>query len=417
MGLLKFGLLTLKNNTKQFILYLASITFSVTLIIINFNLLFNDSIYENTSDNAVMGLMVAIGAITFVSFANSYFLKLRAKEMAILMVSGKSEYDVCAIIFYENFFLFLFGSLIALAITGILSPLFMPKLFEYMNLANASYFTLSSIGYTIFVLIMIFVQLLLINLGYFIRKEPREIILETKNTKITFNNKFKLSYIVYILLISTPFYVVLSDFSDGDKGMFLSVTSLAYALGSYGLIKYVIPCLITKFKRIFFMKNKVVFMALSNLCVMQNSLVNLVVSLISTTAITLYIYSFQTSDLVFEVCTIIAYLIILIAVYFSIMFKLIGDAFSKVKSYKQLTLIGFKKSDINKIISLEIVLNYALVLLVTALPTFLTCSYNLKSGNYSSLLGNFIIISSLAIPFISMIITYISYKKIVLKKL
>lgn len=417
MGLLRFGLLTFKNNTKQFLFYLASIVCSVTFILINFNLLFNESIYDNSTNTAIMGLMVAIGAIIFVSFANSYFLKLRSKEMAILMVSGKSEYEVCTVIFYENFFIFLLGSILGVIVSALISPLIMPSLFEYMGLADASYFSLNSIGYSTLVLVMVFVQLLLINLGYFIRKEPREIILNEKNQTRILHNKFKPINLIFLILTSTPFIVVVSDISIRDKGLLLTVASIFYAIGSFGLMKYILPYFLNKIKKVFFMGKKTIFMAVSNVEAMQSTMVTLVVSLISTSAMTLYVYTFDSTNLVFELCTIIAYFIILLAVNFSIMFKLIGDAFSKIKSYKQLLLVGFTKTEVKKIIKLEVILNYFLITLITGTPVFLTCYFNIVSKNFSNLLGYSILISTFSIPLILMIVTYLSYRKVIFKNL
>ncbi|MGL4772159.1 MAG: FtsX-like permease family protein [Clostridium sp.] len=414
MGLIKFACLMVKNNKTKYTAYLLSVAISVAFVFINFNLLFNESLYSVSGSSVMMGLVVMISIIVFVNFANSYFLKSRTKEMAIVAIGGRSVYEIASIIFVENLIILLIGSIAGLVLAFGIIIITFPWLFDLMGISNGNFIDPAAIVVVIMVIIVIFIQVMILSLGYFIRKEVREIILEDKDGNKMYKKYFEYKMLVYLILYLTPFMCFLLPVEIKDIGQYISLISILSIYGGYGMVKYTLPWILCRLKERFFKDDKVKFISISNI---ENSLFrmgNQVIFLISITISTLFLYTFNIESKAYELSTIIAFGIIQVIIGISFIYNIISDSFKKIKSFKQLLLVGYLKKEIMKTIKFEVIILFLIILIICGMPSILITAVNMMSGLYTSYFGNAIIFEVVITPIVLMIINYLGYKKIIM---
>ena len=120
MGVFKYIFLTIKNDLKENYFYMITMTMSIAIIFVSFNIIYNEEIVPQRSYEytilSILGVVVLSVLILFMIFANSYYLEDKYKEYGVITLSGKSTFEIFIIISVRN----LIMSLVAILLGCIL---------------------------------------------------------------------------------------------------------------------------------------------------------------------------------------------------------------------------------------------------------------------------------------------------------
>lgn len=122
-------------------------------------------------------------------------------------------------------------------------------------------------------------------------------------------------------------------------------------------------------------------------------------------------FAVSASNTQLKVISIFSYVILLILISSSIVYKFIMEIPAKVHTFKQLSLIGYTKPQLNTIINKEVFLFYSIVTLV---PLIHICTFLVGLSSFNTLLISLICIFLVAF-LISGFISFILYKKSIFK--
>ncbi|MGH1286490.1 ABC transporter permease [Bacillus toyonensis] len=140
----------LQRNLKNYVLYFASMIFSIVIYFIFVSLQYNDYIVEQTNtakgiadvfkvSSAILIIFVAI----FIWYSNSFFTTKRKKEIALYSLLGVPKRQIGAMLFYENFIIGIIALIIGMGIGALLSKVFSMLLLKVMQLSTVISFSIS----------------------------------------------------------------------------------------------------------------------------------------------------------------------------------------------------------------------------------------------------------------------------------
>ncbi|HHY2675748.1 TPA: FtsX-like permease family protein [Bacillus toyonensis] len=140
----------LLRNLKNYVLYFASMIFSIVIYFIFVSLQYNEYIVEQT--NTAKGIadvfkassVILIVFVTiFIWYSNSFFTKKRKKEIALYSLLGVPKRQIGAMLFYENLIIGIIALTIGMGIGALLSKVFSMLLLKVMQLSTAISFSIS----------------------------------------------------------------------------------------------------------------------------------------------------------------------------------------------------------------------------------------------------------------------------------
>ncbi|MGE6366005.1 ABC transporter permease [Bacillus paramycoides] len=140
----------LQRNLKNYVLYFASMIFSIVIYFIFVSLQYNNYIVEQTStakgiadvfkaSSVILIIFVAI----FIWYSNSFFTKKRKKEIALYSLLGVPKRQIGAMLFYENLIIGIIALIIGMGIGALLSKVFSMLLLKVMQLSTVISFSVS----------------------------------------------------------------------------------------------------------------------------------------------------------------------------------------------------------------------------------------------------------------------------------
>ncbi|RWS39111.1 ABC transporter permease [Bacillus mycoides] len=140
----------LQRNLKSYVLYFASMIFSIVIYYIFVSLQYSDYIIEQTSiakgiadvfkaSSVILIIFVAI----FIWYSNSFFTKKRKKEIVLYSLLGVPKRQIGTMLFYENLIMGIIALIIGMGIGALLSKVFSMLLLKVMQLSTAIPFSIS----------------------------------------------------------------------------------------------------------------------------------------------------------------------------------------------------------------------------------------------------------------------------------
>ncbi|WJE28158.1 ABC transporter permease [Bacillus cereus] len=140
----------LQRNLKNYVLYFASMIFSIVIYFIFVSLQYNDYIVEQTNTAKgiadvfkVSSVILIIFVAIFIWYSNSFFTKKRKKEIALYSLLGVPKRQIGAMLFYENFIIGIIALIIGMGIGALLSKVFSMLLLKVMQLSTVISFSVS----------------------------------------------------------------------------------------------------------------------------------------------------------------------------------------------------------------------------------------------------------------------------------
>jgi len=425
MGVIKFGITMLIKEKKKSILYVLSMVFATALILNDFNILFNTDFLENDYLElkflaGFITIIILVGGILFITFANLYFVYGKTKIISIAMISGRSCLSVGLLVVVQNLLLGVIG-----IITGfIVGVSFIPltNTLAYLGIGGEmKLFKISSlgIGTTLIVMVTTLMMVSLIGMGYAYRSELVDLLKERKmkhKKQESFLN-FKISGVFWWGLYFIPILCLLLPISIEDKSRLIPTAEFITLFSIYGLIKISIPQIIRYYKRKHCQYHKIKTIAFGNLIgILDDSKYVLVYLLFSVRYLVLGYIDTWTTDKV-RVVIVISYVAVVITSAITIMYKTLIEGVNRNNFSKQLNLIGYTKKQINKIVFVEISLFYFIVFMIPFIHIIAMLATSPMAGTISSVLTTIMIgifICSFGIVYV---ISLLGCRRIVFKDL
>lgn len=179
MGCIKFSLRMLFKSIKQCIFYIVSMVFAIMVIFNIFNLLYNSDFVckDHYGTFSLLTIIILLVSLFLIAFANMYFISGKAKELSIAILSGRSVYNVGTILTIQNMIICVIGIVLGLLVGVGIMPIINTIVYKNAWLGVNPY-AFSSLGFLLTSLIIIiqFVFMILVDMGYAYRKEIIDLI-------------------------------------------------------------------------------------------------------------------------------------------------------------------------------------------------------------------------------------------------
>lgn len=163
--LIKLGLNNVKHNFKNYISYFISTVVSVFILMIFYSIYYTAEIQSFSSSRVKVGVIfkaasfiVILFSAIFISYANSFFIKRKKKELAIYSLVGMKKKEIAVLMFFENIFLGMIALVTAVPLGVFTAGYFLKILTLFMNSAVSIEYTfdIRSLLMTCAVFILIF---------------------------------------------------------------------------------------------------------------------------------------------------------------------------------------------------------------------------------------------------------------------
>ncbi len=463
MRTIRFSLKMLKASYKKALFYGVAIICSSAIIFALLNIVFSD-IYLVSEYNPLgmeFVLLIITMAILATFYANSFFLQDKAKEIAIITLSGVTVDRMAIILFIQNFVIIVTSLLIGFGI-GVPLAFGLNKLcYDYIGVTGNIYaiHEMTLYATALFVGIEV-IYLVLLNTGFAYRTEIIDLI---KTSQKIFNpgkrtkKKIKLSAVlgdtmaastaygtgtpvkkidftemidsvseveveeneilggnkIYILAYLLPFAVFILFRGDGLRTAVIIGTYLG-VFGVQGIIRYFLPQYLTM-KKDKHKTNGVDLMTYGNLHYASRSS-SLLILLITVSVMTITnAISIYSNDKKVGFVAIVSYFIILVLLAICIIYKVITEAIRRVKNFRQVQLQGFNKKQIVKMIKKEMIAFFSMLIFLP-LPYIIALVFtNVNLGYLNMVLGSWLVLFYVVAFGIAGIISYLSYRHFVIE--
>ena len=412
MGVFKYIFLTIKNDLKENYFYMITMTMSIAIIFVSFNIIYNEEIVPQRSYEytilSILGAVVLSVLILFMIFANSYYLEDKYKEYGVITLSGKSTFEIFIIISVRNLIMSLVAILFGCILGYIINPIIMRKVFQMINIENpTTYVCTQSLAITIIMTIVECLVVFLINSGQIYKK---------KSSFIPNVKRSKMKTYIYIIFYFIPLISLLLPVSRKDIAFVMLAAIVTSIFGIQGVVRYVIPNALADYKNKTFITDKIKLIIISNLYASIKRSTSLVLMYIITAVVTIVVIGQYQEYSVINTFALASFIFVVVILNFTIMYKFFIEAYRRKENFEQLRLMGYSYKEISKIILLEVIYYYFIVnILVLIQITLIFFASNL-AGFISVMFVLKVLGQYIAITVFFGVISLVGYKKIACKK-
>lgn len=421
MGNFRYAINMLKKDVSHCVFYVLSMCCSISVLLNMFNILFNEE-FTNRADSSYMtyssiAVILLIAAIIFMVFANLYFIYSKTKEFAIIVLSGRSVHELGYIILIQNVILGIIGVTLGIIIGICLIPITNIVVYNAIGLVPQVWY-ISKLGIFILVSIMImqFIVMIMVDMGYVYRREVAELVRETNQGYSVDNRSFKFNpnvyFIGYILPILIPILMPTDIVTKAGLSIMLIIPSI---IPISGLIKHFIPKAILKLKEKVYAYDKIKLIALSNLHYSIRKAGLLIVTLVVCIFIIAFLVVTNVAYPHIEIITLIAYFVTIVLLAITIVYKMLIEVISRKNVFKQTLLLGFTKKQISKIIRAEVLYFFGIIIIVPMLSFGVFFTLLVMSASMPANYAIIMLVLYIGTYVIAGLIAYIAYNNIIKK--
>lgn len=421
MGVFKYIFLTIKNDLKENYFYMITMTMSIAIIFVSFNIIYNEEIvpqrlYEYTI-LSILGVVVLSVLILFMIFANSYYLEDKYKEYGVITLSGKSTFEIFIIISVRNLIMSLVAILLGCILGYIINPIIMRKVFQMINIENpTSYVCTQSLAITIIMTIVECLVVFLINSGQIYKKKIKELIIKKKSSFIPNVKRSKMKMYIYIIFYFIPLISLLLPVSRKDIAFVMLAAIVTSIFGIQGVVRYVIPNALADYKNKNFITDKIKLIIISNLYTSIKRSTSLVLMYIITAVVTIVVIGQYQEYSVINIFALASFIFVVVILNFTIMYKFFIEAYRRKENFEQLRLLGYSYKEISKIILTEVIAYYFIVNILVLIQITLVFLASNLAGFISIMFVLKVLVQYISITVFFGIISLVGYKKIACKK-
>ena len=421
MGVFKYIFLTIKNDLKENYFYMITMTMSIAIIFVSFNIIYNEEIVPQRSYEytilSILGVVVLSVLILFMIFANSYYLEDKYKEYGVITLSGKSTFEIFIIISVRNLIMSLVAILLGCILGYIINPIIMRKVFQMINIENpTSYVCTQSLAITIIMTIVECLVVFLINSGQIYKKKIKELIIKKKSSFIPNVKRSKMKMYIYIIFYFIPLISLLLPVSRKDIAFVMLAAIVTSIFGIQGVVRYVIPNALADYKNKNFITDKIKLIIISNLYTSIKRSTSLVLMYIITAVVTIVVIGQYQEYSVINIFALASFIFVVVILNFTIMYKFFIEAYRRKENFEQLRLLGYSYNEISKIILTEVIAYYFIVNILVLIQITLVFLASNLAGFISIMFVLKVLVQYISITVFFGIISLVGYKKIACKK-
>lgn len=421
MGVFKYIFLTIKNDLKENYFYMITMTMSIAIIFVSFNIIYNEEIVPQRSYEytilSILGVVVLSVLILFMIFANSYYLEDKYKEYGVITLSGKSTFEIFIIISVRNLIMSLVAILLGCILGYIINPIIMRKVFQMINIENpTSYVCTQSLAITIIMTIVECLVVFLINSGQIYKKKIKELIIKKKSSFIPNVKRSKMKMYIYIIFYFITLISLLLPVSRKDIAFVMLAAIVTSIFGIQGVVRYVIPNALADYKNKNFITDKIKLIIISNLYTSIKRSTSLVLMYIITAVVTIVVIGQYQEYSVINIFALASFIFVVVILNFTIMYKFFIEAYRRKENFEQLRLLGYSYKEISKIILTEVIAYYFIVNILVLIQITLVFLASNLAGFISIMFVLKVLVQYISITVFFGIISLVGYKKIACKK-
>ena len=447
MGCIKFSLRMLFKSIKQCIFYIVSMVFAIMVIFNIFNLLYNNDFVskDHYGTFSLLTVIILLVSLFLIAFANMYFISGKAKELSIAILSGRSVYNVGTILTIQNMIICIIGIVLGL-LAGIgIMPIINTIVYKSAGLEVNPY-AFSSLGFLLTSLIIIiqFVFMILVDMGYAYRKEIIDLIKGESNTidipitrtkdleesiklaggfsgwygipkkKDNEKRKRRKNYI-FIFIYILPMLSLLLPINIDNKSQIVITTSFLSIIGILFILKDFIPEKVKNIKEEKYLYKEIQLQSLSNLLYSLRKIKFLIIVSIVSSVVLINLMADKDLLGYEKIITLITFIITVSIMALATNYKVFIEAVNRKRIFKQLFLIGYTGDKIKRILGEEVIFLYGLLLIIPIPQILGVLICNMLSGGIGISFGILIILIYFGVFVLSGLISIWGYKNIIFK--
>lgn len=368
----KAALRSIRDDFSRSLFYWLTFVLTSMFMFLFFNISYNEKVgvtfINSKNDMATFITVFVIGiCMVVIFFANDFFAKKKAKDMAVRLVCGSTYLQIAKFLLYQSAILLI----VAIPTGIILAILFIPVINIILNLSFHTDLTLTiqldAISSTALILVIVIFYSTILNLGYAYRNSIHTLIneerLNIKSGVPVFSFNFKLSKktkkIISTLLFFLPIFMFYIYGNDSKNLLAFSIIGI---LGFFMFLNNVFIPFLNKLTHILKTDNSTSLVYLgfirTNIIVLKKNIILLIISAI-------FFVSLLIASLNNPLEMILAYIsftTINILLSLSIMFKYSTEIAVRKKYYLSLERIGYTKEVLQTIIKKEVYLFYFIII-------------------------------------------------------
>jgi len=227
----------LKNDLKNYYLYLFALVFSAALYFSFVTLQYDPALDSTTGSvkggaalRAASFLLIAIVSI-FLLYANAIFIKHRSKEIGLYQLIGMSKIRIFRILSIENFIIYAFSLLLGIFIGFSFSKLMIMILFKITgtNAIATLHFSKMALIQTLIVFVLIYFFIMLMNYSFI---KSQTILSLFKVSSVTENKTKRISAVEIIIGILGILFIISGYYLSSRlfNGSFATMNELTLAM-------------------------------------------------------------------------------------------------------------------------------------------------------------------------------------------
>lgn len=425
MGTFKFAMQMLKKEYKKSLFYGVTMMIATAMSLVFFHIMNNeylipdelvrgggswDQMYVPIS--TVLSFVIIFFCAYMIFFANSFFVSKKTKEIAILTLSGSSFQKSSLYLIFQTIGIMVVATPIGIGVGMLIIPYINEYLYSILQYKESIYYIpTSAIVQTVAAIVLLVLVLCSFTGGYIYRNEITELMKEETNMVFKDTRKLQLPIHFYTFLY---IFGIIMMFMNPHSPISYIAPSLVGVVGAVGMIRYVMPVWITKWKRGKLLTNRFALIYVSNLNYSLHQAIKLVGLMIASFSIMISVLASLQNNPRDAATAFIGYIVIVILLSISIVYKFCMEVGSRKTFYKNMWKIGYTRKEIISIIKKEVLYFYTTLLIFPLLyVAFVTGRF--LYFNEMTISFCIINISVYVIPIlISAVITYFVYIKTVI---
>lgn len=359
MNLMKMTLKNLLREKKKYLLFTVVEALCIAVILNTINISTIGIIEKSvTVTQTEMQLFVIVVFSFGVScYMENYFLLQKSKDIAIIRLSGASLLNLSVFLGTQNSLIEILGAVVGLIFGALISVFVSP-----------AGITLEALGLVIIIAFLKFLVALMCALGFSYRTTIAKLITlertvyDSDNRRISIPSKvYWISYVVSLMLL---FLITFIEAMNMISTVLIAITVIVY-----GIIKFWLPEKIDTMRKegLIYKRDKMICMDNTIFTVNRTAILAFVM-IVGTMIIESSIL--VPSDINYEerFVRIVQLVTFMILVGFSLLFKLFNEMEKRKTAYKNLSILGYSKDEVMKLIYTEVVYYFGMLIIYIMIP-------------------------------------------------
>ena len=348
-------------------------------------------------------------------FASNFYISRKTKEIAIMEMSGSSFIGATMYLFYQNLIMSLIAFPLGIVLGSGISMFVNQLIYQYLSYqVPFFYIPYTAILDTVICIVVIIVAQLIYASGFVYRKDIQYMLSQEGRNNAVDQRMFKLPPVIYIVIYLLGIILLITTPYESTSAI---VPCCIGAVGISGIVKYCLGNFFRRRKWKRYLADKIQLISISNLQYSLNRAILLIGIYAISTNVMIAIMISQQENPREMMTAIIGFIVVILLLLASIMYKYIMEASTRRMFYYNLYKLGYSYHQLLQIIRKEV---FSFYVILIGLPFVYTMIALIQSYIHEGIALDFIIVAVLTqmIPAVlAGIFTYVSYKNSVLQVL